>query len=83
VPAPGTAGVSCTWKSSVAERTHKKFSGLDEIGPLAPKTAMLKLCPGRASRVSTTRLGALNPLTTRPPGAPSTAPSAPSTHTSA
>jgi hypothetical protein len=44
-----------------------KFCGLAEIGPFMPKTASWKRCPGCASRVSTTRLGALKPFTTWPP----------------
>ena len=39
-----------------------KFTGGLEIGPLTPKIASWMRCPGRASRVSTTRLGALKPL---------------------
>ena len=54
-----------------------------EIGPLMPNTASWKLSPGRASRVSTTRLGALKPPTTWPPVSPSATGNAPSTHTSA
>ena len=60
-----------------------KFTGGFEIGPLMPNTASWIRWPGRASRVSTTRLGALNPFTSWPPVWPSTSGSWPSTHTSA
>ena len=60
-----------------------KFDGGSESGPLAPKIASWIRWPGRASRVSTTRFGALNPLTSAPPVCPSTRGSLPSTHISA
>ena len=67
----------------VGELARWSSWGADEIGPLMPKTAIWKRWPGRASRVSTTRLGALKPATTWPPPSPSWWGSAPSTHTSA
>src|SRR5258706_146011 len=48
-----------------------------------PKTAMEKVSPALASRVSTTRLGALKPPTARPPVSPIATGSSPFTHTSA
>jgi hypothetical protein len=48
-----------------------------------PKTAITKRSPGRASRVRTTRFGALNPATTGPPVSPSACGIEPFTHISA
>ena len=48
-----------------------------------PNTAIVKRSPGRASRVSTTRFGALKPATTGPPESPSACGSSPFTQTSA
>jgi hypothetical protein len=48
-----------------------------------PNMAIVKVWPGRASVVSTTRFGALKPATTAPPSSPSAFGSTPLTHTSA
>ena len=60
-----------------------KLPGGLESGPFTPKIASWNLWPGRASRVSTTRFGALKPFTSWPPVCPSTTGSCPFTHTSA
>ena len=60
-----------------------KFFGLAETGAFCAKTAISWLSPGRASRVSTTRFGALKPRATPPVVCPSTTGSFPSSHTSA
>ena len=64
-------------------RIQMKFAGEAEIGPLMPKTAIWKRWPGRASRVTTTRFGALKPADDAAAGWPSTSGSEPSTQTSA
>ena len=50
-----------------------KFDGGSDSGPLTPKIASWIVCPGRAFAVSTTRFGALKPLTSEPPVWPSDA----------
>ncbi len=60
-----------------------KFPGGLDTGPFIPNTASWICWPGRMSRPTTTRLGALKPLITGPPGWPSTSGNVPSTHTSA